>query len=236
MSGESRVEVHAAPVPPEAPTNVAAPSAPVTPPTKPRKPRPFIEWLWRGQALRNAHQEFDEERKRRGVFVERARLSADYARRALEPSEARAAGVADGVGAELSQQAAYWALVALAQSDTPSSGNRLPFDLKAAMGAVPRELLLQTAGGPLGLEQVEIAASLGDYTELPRTEQARVALISAELRREPVARAGPRRGALLADSDAAADAHQRALGVVGEHRWRAVFYGRLARAKERFGA
>jgi hypothetical protein len=117
------------------------------------------------------------ERQERGVFEARARAAAEFGRRALEPGHARNAGSADAVACELYLQSAYWALVALRLAGEGAGERKLPFDLKAAMSGVPRELLLRAAGGNLGLEQVEIAAAAPDFAEALPAEQAEVALV-----------------------------------------------------------
>jgi hypothetical protein len=48
------------------------------------------------------------------------------------------------------------------------------------MTLVDRELLLHAAGGPLGLEEVKLAATLGDYFDAPRAERTHAALILRE--------------------------------------------------------
>ncbi|MFZ5892376.1 MAG: discoidin domain-containing protein [Myxococcota bacterium] len=163
---------------PSASSSEPTPQAP--PPTSPaseRKVRPLVEWFWRGHSLREAHRELDRLRAVRSVFEERAHNAADFARRALDPGRARAAGSADGIACELYLQTAYWALLALEGVDPTTSASKLPFDLKAAIDAAPRDVLLRAAGGQVDLEQVEIAATLGDYCGASANEQARAALV-----------------------------------------------------------
>lgn len=153
------------------------PNAPAPAPRSERRRRPLLEWFWRGHALRDAHESVAAERARYGIFEDRARTAAEFGRRALEPGLARAAGSADALGSELYMQAAYWALLALTDTNANTPPNKLPFDLTAAMALADRELLLGAAGGALSLDEVERAAALGDYFDAKRTEQARIALL-----------------------------------------------------------
>jgi hypothetical protein len=174
----SNEEATAAPAPDGSPGVPGEPVLASKPPApRPGRRRPVLEWFWRGQALKNAQREIEAERNTYGVFEQRAREAAEFARRAIDPGSARSSGRADAIACELYLQSAYWALLALANTDASTSPSKLPFDLRAAMALVDRPLLLHAAGGALGLEEVEMAATLGDYFDAPGAEQTRVASI-----------------------------------------------------------
>lgn len=156
------------------PTPPEAPGSP--PPARARRDFALWEWFWRGRSLREAHAELDADRRRYGVFEQRARDAADFGRRALEPGEARAGGTADAVACELYLQAAYWALLAVTNTDPNTPASKLPFDLTAALTLADRHVLEGVAGGPLGLEAVERAAARGDYFEATPADQKAVAI------------------------------------------------------------
>jgi hypothetical protein len=113
-----------------------------------REPRPWVEWFWRAQALKEARRAVGEQS---GVELSRlrhARTAAEVATRVLEGVDPLRAGPGYWVATLLYREAAYWAL--LSQSGALRAEN-----LAAAFAESPRPLLLSAAGGDEGLANVQ---------------------------------------------------------------------------------
>src|SRR5688572_23101298 len=99
-----------------------------------REPRAWVEWFWRGKALREARRTVGEHSAVELSRLRHARAAAEVATRVLEGVDPLRAGSAYWIATLLYREAAYWVL--LSQSESLSGEN-----LAAVFAESPRQLL-----------------------------------------------------------------------------------------------
>lgn len=180
-----------APSPAAEPAATPPPAAPVAAASPKRGG--FIEWFWRGRALREARSFRQQLPVSEREALARALTARELADRAHDPIDPLRSGSSLGLSISLYREAAYWALRA-------QDGAYQGATLAALFESVPEELLSFAAGGDAGLSEVRralVQRSFVETAELPREQlprEARVAqdFVEALLRRklEPERRVG----------------------------------------------
>lgn len=145
--------------PPEPPPVQSAEGAPAALPAAARAGAVsrLAEWFWGGRKMAELEQQAAREDRRVQILVQRARLSAEVAARALKPGDSFVKGRAEAIACELYRQSIHWSLEAQALA-------------RAADPAVP---------GP-GAEvasavEAELARTFVDFSTLAPAEQAEAA-------------------------------------------------------------
>jgi len=130
--------------------------------------RGFREWLWEGQALAQisrAVPELDAQQRER---IQRARAALELADRTLNPVDELRAGKGTPLAFMLYREAICWALLA-------HDGQLEAADHAGALRAVPRQLLLDAAGGEAGLAELEAVVAKSSAEIWQATEEVQEA-------------------------------------------------------------
>jgi len=153
----------------------------------------LVEWLWRGNALREARSFRRQLPAAEREALTHALVARELADRAFDPIDPLRSGSSLGLSVSLYREAGYWALLA---QDSAYRGATL----SELFQTVPEELLIFAAGGSEALAEVRralVQRSFVETAQLPREQlplDARVArdFVDVLLRRklEPERRVG----------------------------------------------
>lgn len=141
-----------------------------------------VEWFWRGEAIRAVHDRGTTLNPRGQELLRRARLAAELAGRALEPSEPLTNGAGDAVACELYRQSLEWALAASQERGRAAAadGEGEKKGLDALWEAADPALFASVSDADALRSQIT-GKNFRHFADLEASEQNRLALKLREL-------------------------------------------------------
>lgn len=124
-----------------------------------------LEWLWRGNALREARAHTPYPALGQAELVRRGQLAAEAGRRLLEPSPPFEAGPADALALELYRQSIHWTLAAAGDQPWWKREEAAPAASKP-LATVPDELLLGLSETKASFQELQLAFQETDFVAI----------------------------------------------------------------------